>query len=100
LGDLLLDDAFSGADLASSHFVEDCVTDLLDQIGSRCECFQWAAIRSRSTRCRILPVAVRGICWSSMNRTDCGRLYPACFCQFKIDQARQLNFDQGLKPVF
>jgi len=24
----------------------------------------------------------------------------ACFCQFKIDQARQLNFDQGLKPVF
>jgi hypothetical protein len=23
-----------------------------------------------------------------------------CFCQFKIDQARQLNFDQGLKPVF
>ena len=27
-------------------------------------------------------------------------LLPACFCQFKIDQARQLNFDQGLKPVF
>jgi catechol 2,3-dioxygenase-like lactoylglutathione lyase family enzyme len=24
----------------------------------------------------------------------------SCFCQFKIDQARQLNFDQGLKPVF
>jgi len=23
-----------------------------------------------------------------------------CFGQFKIDQARQLNFDQGLKPVF
>jgi hypothetical protein len=28
----------------------------------------------------------------------CGALW--CFCQFKIDQARQLNFDQGLKPVF
>jgi hypothetical protein len=25
---------------------------------------------------------------------------PKCFCQFKIDKARQFNFDQGLKPVF
>jgi len=33
---------------------------------------------------------------------SCERIEPCawCFCQFKIDQARQLNFDQGLKPVF
>ena len=74
LGDLLLDDALAGAELAGSDLVEDGVAHLLHEVGGAGKQLHDAASRSRRTRCRILPVAVRGICASATKRTDWGRL--------------------------
>ena len=64
---------------------------MLNTVGQR-----FSASLSRSTRCRILPVAVRGMSLSAMNDTERGRLWPAILSR---PQLEYVLLDGGLPRV-